>query len=203
MDVTTLADRPWAPFEDVLVASWPDWMFQGDAADLFGVARRFPAHQVLVFDDERLVAVGNSVPLVELPEVLPQGGWDWAIASAAEGTARCALAVSVLPAWRGRGLSSRVLKAFGPTIVPVRPNAVPPGGHFAAHVEARRSDGLPVDPWLRTHVRLGGRVDGICWRSMTVRGTPEQWSRWDRSSLLAPVDADGVYVEPNVWVRHG
>ncbi|MCP4805703.1 MAG: hypothetical protein GY913_35985 [Proteobacteria bacterium] len=202
MHVTTLFDRPDAPMEAVVRRSWPDWMFGAEGADLLGIVRRFPRHQVILFEGSELVAVGNSVPLAQVPDALPDDGWDWALRSAAPGPHRCALAVSVLPTHRGRGLSSQVLRAFGPTLVPVRPNGFT-GGDFAEHVAATRGDGLPVDPWLRTHVRLGGRVEGVCSRSMTLRASPDAWEGWDRSGLLAELTPDGVYVEPNVWVRHG
>ncbi|MCD6639370.1 MAG: N-acetyltransferase, partial [Nocardioides sp.] len=81
-----------------------------------------------------------------------------------------------------------------------------------------RDDGLPVDPWLRVHVRAGGRIDRVAPRSMVIPGTLEEWREWtglpfDRTGpvevpgALAPVLCDAehgtaVYVEPNVWVRH-
>jgi hypothetical protein len=57
---------------------------------------------------------------------------------------------------------------------------------MAEYLRELRADGLPVDPWLRVHVKAG---------STTVPGA------------LLPVHCDlthdhAVYVEPNVWVRH-
>lgn len=79
-------------------------------------------------------------------------------------------------------------------------------------------DGLPVDPWLRTHVRLGGVVMKVCPVAMTIPGTLSQWREWTGLDLLSsgavevpgaltPVHVSvehdhGVYIEPNVWVRH-
>jgi hypothetical protein len=81
-----------------------------------------------------------------------------------------------------------------------------------------RSDGLPVDPWLRVHVRAGGKIIQVAPRSMVIAGTLAEWREWtelpfDRTGsvlvpkALAPVMCDAehdhaVYVEPNVWVRH-
>ena len=55
-----------------------------------------------------------------------------------------------------------------------------------------RSDGLPLDRWLRVHVRAGGQIVGIASCSATVQ-----------APVLVSITQDiGVYVEPNVWVRH-
>lgn len=82
-----------------------------------------------------------------------------------------------------------------------------------------RHDGLPVDPWLRVHVRAGGRIAKVAPHSMVVPGTLDEWREWtgllfDRTGpvivpqALTPVHCDvehevAVYVEPNVWVVHG
>ena len=81
-----------------------------------------------------------------------------------------------------------------------------------------REDGLPADPWLRTHVQAGAQIIGVAPRSMVITGSLEQWRTWtglpfDASGpvrvpgALVPVHCDvaadlAVYVEPNVWVRH-
>jgi hypothetical protein len=81
-----------------------------------------------------------------------------------------------------------------------------------------RGDGLPVDPWVRVHVRLGARLVKVCPLSMSVPGTLAQWREWtglaltssgshDVPGALSPVHVSvehdcAVYVEPNVWVHH-
>lgn len=81
-----------------------------------------------------------------------------------------------------------------------------------------RADALPVDPWLRVHVRAGGTIEAIAQRSMLVVGTLAEWRTWTGLPFdtagpvhvphaLASVHCDtergiAVYVEPNVWVRH-
>lgn len=87
--------------------------------------------------------------------------------------------------------------------------------HYAAR---QREDGLPWDPWLRTHIRAGGRVVGVCPASMTIGGCLGQWRTWtglpfdsdgdvDVPGALTPVRVSqnhdhAVYVEPNVWIHH-
>ncbi len=82
----------------------------------------------------------------------------------------------------------------------------------------RRSDGLPVDAWLRVHVRAGGRMVRPSPRSMTIEGSIADWEDWTGLSFpasgpyvvdgaLVPVEIDlaadrGVYHDPNVWIVH-
>ena len=110
-------------------------------------------------------------------------------------------------------------RGFAELVAPVRPNGKAdvhePMSTYALRV---RDDGLPVDPWLRVHVRAGGRIAQVAPRSMVVPGTLEEWRAWtglpfDETGpvlvprALAPVHCDvehgvAVYVEPNVWVVH-
>jgi hypothetical protein len=46
------------------------------------------------------------------------------------------------------------------------------------YVKQMRADGLPADAWLRTHVRVGGRIVKVAPCSMTIVGTVAEWSRW-------------------------
>jgi len=89
---------------------------------------------------------------------------------------------------------------------------------MARYTELRRDDGLPDDPWLRVHVRAGGRILRVAPASMVMAGSLAEWRAWtglpfDRTGevtvpeALVPVHCDtghdhAVYVEPNVWVEH-
>ncbi len=102
-------------------------------------------------------------------------------------------------------------------VIPVRPSGKAAHAHLPLSDWAgRRSGGEPADPWLRTHERMGGRVLGICERSMVIEGSSAQWTAW--TGIPAPADGvqvvpdglvpvrfaggRGCYVEPNVWVEH-
>ncbi len=55
-----------------------------------------------------------------------------------------------------------------------------------------------LDPWVRTHERLGAWIVEVPPRSVTVPGTVAEW-RNGRSSRSRERD-EGIYVEPNVWM---
>lgn len=155
----------------------------------------------------------------------------WAAEDALDGKepdTACALEIAVHPESFGRGLSAVVLvamrknaaSAFDSLVAPVRPpdKAADPTSAMSEYASRVRADGLPADRWLRVHVRAGGQIVGIASCSATVQAPLAQWRRWtglpfDRDGAvvipggLVPVLVStthdiGVYVEPNVWVRH-
>jgi hypothetical protein len=240
--VVTLAERP-----DLVEAmwempnTWPPFMLEDPVAEVwFGrLPEVFGEYQLVALDAEGgVVGKVNSVPFAwsGRDDDLPARGWDGvlerAFAERADDvppTAVSLLEARVVPDLRGEGLSGRLLDAaaantrrlglrhlFGP----VRPTAKSeePRTPMAEYVARVRDDGLPADPWLRVHVRRGGRVVAVCPVSMTVPGTLAQWRAWSGLPLTASgaVDVPGalvpvhvsvendhaVYVEPNVWVHH-
>ena len=239
LEISLLADRP-----DLVEAmwnmpdSWPAFMRQDPIADLFygNVEARFADSVLLAQDDTgEVVACAYSIPFVLEGGVLPDNGWDFVIRNGLLASLRgqqpdaiSAVEIAVRPDRQGAGLSSEMLLAmrdnaarrgFAELVAPVRPNgkadAHEPMSTYAFRV---REDGLPVDPWLRVHVRAGGRIAKVAPRSMVIPGTLEEWRKWtglpfDRTGpvvvprALAPVHCDlehgvATYVEANVWVIH-
>jgi hypothetical protein len=109
---------------------------------------------------------------------------------------------------------------FRDLIAPLRPSwkeryPLTPIERYAAWT---REDGLPFDPWLRTHVRLGGELLRPEPRSLRITGSVGEWEGWVGMPFpesgrfvfpqgLAPLEVDreadrGTYFEPNVWARH-
>ncbi|MFC0506729.1 N-acetyltransferase [Micromonospora costi] len=243
IDIVCLADRPElaALLDDDFEGAWPPFMLW----DPMGAVYYNVAHELypeFVFaavdsaDPGRAVARAYAVPFRWTEPELPDGGWDRVIQRAtigrltgAEPTIVSAIEICIRPDRRGGGLSALMLDAmrqavakqgYDTLVAPVRPNGKHtrpdlPMAEYAAQV---RADGLPVDPWLRVHVRAGGRIERVATRSMTIAGTLADWRRWtglpfDTSGpvhvpgALVPVHCDvthdhAVYVEPNVWVRH-
>jgi GNAT superfamily N-acetyltransferase len=166
-----------------------------------------PDFQLSVYEDDRPVAVGNTVPLrwdrtvADLP-----AGIDGALerAFAEEGTnVLCALLIEVASAQQGRGVSRRVLEAMTELarthgldglVAPVRPNwkerypLVP----IDRYSEWRRADGLLFDPWMRVHERLGARVLKPEPQSLRITGTVAEWESWTEMAF----PESGEYVFP-------
>jgi GNAT superfamily N-acetyltransferase len=197
------------------------------------VARRWPHLVVALLDGGEPVARGIMVPF-RSRSPFPARGWDqvavWAAEDALDGVApdtACALEIAVHPDHQGRGHSRAVLEAMRDAVasagleslvIPVRPpdKALVPAMSMSSYAAQTRSDGLPVDRWLRTHVRAGGTISAVAPCSATVQAPLSDWRRWtglpfDRvGSLFVPgalapvlVSSDfAVYVEPNVWVSH-
>ncbi|AVT36208.1 hypothetical protein [Plantactinospora sp. BB1] len=185
--------------------------------------------------DGEIVAAGWAVPLRWTGAVddLPTGYTD-SLARALEAydageppDTLAILAAQVRPDRQGRGLAGKLLRALGDlapahhrVICPVRPTrkARYPLTPIDRYAGWTRPDGTPFDPWLRTHVRLGGRVVTTAPRSQVITGTVTEWQRWtgmefpDSGEFVIPdglstlhVDLatdSATYVEPNIWVRH-
>ena len=242
--ITTIAERPeYADRFHQLADSWPTFMKQDMVADalLWQVLPAFPEFQLIAtIDDGQPVARSRAIPFSRAywceDGRLPSGGWDqvivWGMRDHAAGEKPdtvSALEVAVDRRYVGHGLSSRMLATlrevvaeagFTELVAPVRPNHkhLYPRMPMAEYVATTRGDGLPIDPWLRVHVRAGGVIDEIAPTSMLVAGSLEEWRRWtdlpfavggpvEVPQALVPVQCDleqdsAVYVEPNVWVRH-
>ncbi|WP_213001251.1 N-acetyltransferase [Winogradskya consettensis] len=225
---------------------WPTFVTNDPTGALYyrHFAEIWPEFTLLAVDRAtgEPVAKAHSVPLSftgdigDIGDGLPENGWDWAIRSAAldhmgsvKPTIVSALEIMVRPDVRGSGLSGLMLGAmrenagrlgFKDLVAPVRPS----GKHaqidksIDEYAYETRADGLPIDPWLRVHVRAGGTILNVAHSSMVVAGSLKQWREWtglpfDRTGpvvvpeALTAVHCDveedhAVYVEPNVWVHH-
>ncbi|MEU5957808.1 N-acetyltransferase [Streptomyces sp. NPDC047525] len=239
LHAASLAERP--DLEEAMLtmeSSWPAYI-RPDPVLVHWAFERHARHQLVVYEGEStVVARAATVPLAwdGVEASLPDTGWDEALrqclADTYDGrafTALCALEIAVVPGRRGEDLSTRTLAVLAEharraglsdVVVPVRPSLkhTEPYAPMAEYAARARPDGLPHDPWLRVHVRAGGRVVKVCPASMTVAASLAQWRAWtqlpfDADGLvevpdaLSPVAVDvgrdhAVYVEPNVWVRH-
>ena len=240
--VATIAERPdLAPLLDRFpVEAWPEFMYWDPFAGLhYGYVEQHYAEYTLVAVDrdapDVAVAKAYSTPFTWDGD-LPDAGWDCVVRRAAHdrlqgrtGTMASALEITIRPDLRGTGLSSVMVDGLrrnaarlghDELVAPVRPSGkhtepTTPMAEYAARV---RDDGLPVDPWLRVHVRAGGEIIAVAPYSMTIPGTLAEWRKWTGlpfdttgpvivPGALSPVHCDvrsdhAVYVEPNVWIRH-
>lgn len=238
LTISVLADRP--DLHDALTempSPWPEFMRHDPVGNLYySMLDRF-ADYILVGQDEAgaVVAQAYSVPFRLDSDELPDDGWDGAIrrgihtsVTGAEPDTVSAIEIAIEPSKQGTGMSAEILAAlrdnagrlgFAELVAPVRPNGKADIEQpMSVYAGLTRPDGLPVDPWLRVHVRAGGTIDKIAPRSMVIPGTPAEWREWTGlpfdvsgpvlvpkalAPVLCAVEHDvAVYVEPNVWIRH-
>jgi hypothetical protein len=243
VEITTVAERPQLSGVAIDAGEWPAFMRHNRVAEAYfwQTPKRFPGIcLVATTSDETVVADAHAVQFASGAKgraELPAGGWEqvvvWAFADArSRGTApdtACALNISVAVSQQGQGLARLMLGSLRlaaadvgmrTLVAPVRPTwkAREPDTPMATYAARTREDRLPHDPWLRTHVRVGGRIVGVAPASWLVAGSLTQWRDWtglpfdedgevEVPGALVPVRCDtradcAVYVEPNVWVRH-
>jgi GNAT superfamily N-acetyltransferase len=237
--IVTRADEPGLRDEAAAVfrERWPEFIFHDDTPKKYlgQVRERFGRFDIMVLDQDRVVAGGWGVPIAWTGEIddLPSG-YDEALVRAVQDRGAAAttlsfMAVAVGSAHDRRGLATVVLEeltrrarqeGLDHVIAPLRPTwkhryPTVPMDEYAGWV---RPDGLSIDPWIRTHQRMGARILGTAPASMVIEGTVADWESW--TDMVFPVTRDyvvpgalnlvridreqdrGVYVEENLWVRH-
>jgi len=242
IEITTLAERPELARADIDVGGWSEFMRHNRVSEAY-FWQTLDAFSttclVATTADGTVVGDAQAVQLSVGSQGrtrFPPGGWEqavvWAFADVRHGVSpdvACALNISVARDLQGQGVAGLLLAALRDSAAelglsglhaPVRPSRkhLEPRTLMRDYASRTRADGLPFDPWLRTHVRAGGQIVGLAPTSWVIAGTLEEWREWtglpfDRSGSidvpggLVPVQCDveadsAVYVEPNVWVRH-
>jgi GNAT superfamily N-acetyltransferase len=241
LEVVTTAERHDLDEQarDALRTVWPEFIFHDPVSGaLIGrVETYFPQYDLLLLDGGQVVAGGWGVPIRwdGTVSALPDG-YDGSLVSAVTGHENavtadtlCIMAAAVRADQQGGGLAGKTLTALRDrataaglrrVIAPVRPalkNRYPltPMEHFARWT---RGDGLHIDPWVRTHQRLGASILAPAPRSMVITGTVPEWEGWTAMVFpetgqyvvpdaldLVTIDREedrGTYAETNLWMRH-
>jgi GNAT superfamily N-acetyltransferase len=243
MEFVTLSDRPdLLPEMWGLTDEWPEFMLHDLVADFY-FARLLETWRdwtLMALDGETVAERSHCVPFAFGDEVgrpnLPPSGWDaiiyWSFVDELKGRAPNVvggLEVTISSKYQGRGLAAEMLKSmtgmcsrrgFNDLYIPVRPSQKHNEPHTPMNVYAMRmrDDGLPEDPWLRVHARLGAQYEGVCQTAMSISGTLDEWRTWTGLPFdatgpvivpraLSPVHVDvehdhAVYVEPKVWMHN-
>jgi hypothetical protein len=236
--VVTADARPdlWEQAQTVFAEVWPEYNGHGDVSGRYfgALVPRFAHLRILVLDAgiERIVARGRTIPftwdgtLADLPAGIDALGLR-ALEEPRPSTALSALAAEVASDQQARGISGVVIGAMAdvarkaglePLVAPVRPSwkdryPLIPIEEYATWTQ---QDGLPFDPWMRVHERLGGELLRPEPRSMQITGSVAEWEMWTGMEFpadgqyvfprgLAPLDVHagvGRYWEPNVWMLH-
>ena len=198
----------------------------------------FPTFQLVVLDDGEVVGTLNAIPLCVDAErmELDDRGWDWALEkgfadwqSGLEPTVLCGLQIGIGARYRGKGVSKMLIglmkqlavqHGLAALVLPIRPNMKHryPLIKMEDYVGWTNDDGLPFDPWIRTHVKLGAQIKNVCRRAMHIAGSISEWESWTGmtfktsgaytvDSALVPINVSveankAEYVEPNIWMVH-
>ncbi len=242
LSIATFAERPdTEPAIDAAMAAvWPDFMRAHEpAAELFGRADRdWPDFQLVLTDEAGgFAAIANSMPLRwdGTDDGLPAGWVEQGLRAVADHDAGRppdtlgAMQIVVRPDLHGGGLSGTMVEAmkaaarsagFRAVIACLRPTWKDryPLAPMERYATWTRADGLPFDPWIRLHVRLGARIVRASPESMTMRGSVADWESWSgmslpesgeyvipraTSTLAIDREADtGVSHDANLWVVH-
>ncbi len=236
--VHTAEERPelWESARPLFHGVWPEYNFHGETSSrVFDALVPEYAHlQVLLYDQERerVVARGKTIPfrwdgtLEDLPRGIDAAGLR-ALDDDRQPNTLSALSAEVTAADQGRGLSRSVIEAMAACargaklaqfVAPVRPNwkdryPTIPIGRYS---QWKGMDGLPFDPWMRVHARLGAPILRPEPRSLRIEASVADWQDWTAMEFpkdgeyvfpagLAPLqvrEGRGVYWEPNVWMQH-
>ena len=222
--------------ENTFGSVWPEYNNHGNHTSRYfsQLLPRFPALQFLFVDSrtDRIMARGRTIPffwdgsLESLPSGIDAVGLA-AIENERPPNTLSALAAEVIPDYQGQRLSRVVIEGMASVaraaglsalVAPVRPNwkdrypLIP----IERYAQWCRADGLPFDPWLRVHARLGASILRAEPESLEISHPVTDWETWTGMEFpedgeyvfpqgLAPLtvrDAMGRYWEPNVWMRH-
>jgi len=241
LEIVTTADRHDLDEQarDAFRPGWPEFIFHDPVSSehLDRVESYFPQFDVLLLDEDQVVAGGWGVPIRwdGTISTLPDG-YDGALISAVTGHEKsvaadtlCIMAAAVRADRQGSGLAGKTVTALRAraadaglqrVIAPVRPTLksrypLTPMENFARWA---RSDGLHIDPWIRTHQRLGASILAPAPRSMIITGAVAEWEAWagmmfpETGQYVVPDALDlvtidherdrGTYSETNLWMRH-
>ncbi|WP_327637991.1 hypothetical protein OHB24_06315 [Kribbella sp. NBC_00482] len=225
--------------EQRFAEDWPEFIFHDEGVTPYRERRveYFRDWEFYLVAEDRLIAGCWGVPIAWDGTVadLPGGFTDAlgrSVTSYEENVVPntfVLMAAAVRSDEQGRGHAGRVITAvrdravangLGQVIAPVRPTLKSryPLTPIETFMTWTREDGLPLDPWLRTHVRLGATLLAPAPASQTMTGTVENWEKWTKMPFpstgtytipdgLTTLEINresntGVYVEPNIWLRH-
>jgi GNAT superfamily N-acetyltransferase len=218
---------------------WPEFVFH-DALSKQYMSRvddYFGDFAIFLLHEGRVAAEGWGVPFAwdGSPDGLPEG-YRTALAASVEDhqAARSANAFSFMAAAVAKehdkqGLATRVLSALTErasaaglrhVVAPIRPTWKHkyPQVSMGEYATWTRDDGLSIDPWIRTHQRMGAAIIKPAPNSLVVTGTVAEWEQWAGMPLpasgsyvvpdalnLVEVDREhdrAIYREDNLWVQH-
>jgi GNAT superfamily N-acetyltransferase len=232
--IFTIADRPdLGQRLDEVADPWPEFIHHDEVVNARWdeLYSRWPALQLVLVDDEteEVLGKGNTMPVEwdGREETLPGGVVEVFEREYRQPNVLSAMVAIIDEKHQGRGLSGTLIQGmaraaasngFACLLAPVRPTWKDrhPFVPLEEYMRWTREDGLPFDPWIRLHTRLGAEMLTVAPRSLDISGSIADWESWTGMSFpgdgeyvvpgaLVPVRFEGglgCYVEPNVWMRH-
>lgn len=232
--------RPDEQMQLLFADGWPAFITADQEAKLHigRVREQFGDLELVLLDgDDVIIGACWGVPIAWSgePSTLPGGYTDAMRVALAQHDAGVqpdtlvVMAAQVRPDRRGAGVAGELLRAMyalaeargWPRVVaPVRPTLKTryPLIDIDTFAGWTRDDGAPLDPWIRTHHRLGARIVATAPASQTMTGTVAEWESWTDLALpssgqyvipdglgVLTIDREadlGTYTEPNVWMQH-
>lgn len=196
--VYTLKDVPEIKTGAIMKDVWAKFMTPDkDTMKYWADMRKlFPEYQLCLLDGDKLVGLGNSIPLTWTgkEEDLPPSWTDTLIQGVENKepdsvNTLSAVNIAIHADYQKSGLSQRLLSEFKKLankkglekmIVPVRPSFKVdyPLTPFDNYVHWKREDNTPFDPWIRTHWKLGAKIVRPIYKAFTVTGTIKDWEEW-------------------------
>ncbi len=240
-EIVACPDRPDLEQEAAAVfrERWPEFVFHDPLSREYmeRVDEYFGQFSIFVLHDGHVAAGGWGVPFCwdETLDGLPEGYRTALKASVEDHEAHRTpnslsfMAAAVSQEFDKQGLATQVLEALsdrGATaglahvLAPLRPTLKHryPQVPMDRYATWTREDGLSIDPWIRTHQRMGATILKPAPDSMVVTGTVGEWETWtgmlfpESGSYVVPdalnlVEVDraqdqAVYREENLWVQH-
>ncbi|MGL1892854.1 MAG: hypothetical protein OCD02_14575 [Spirochaetaceae bacterium] len=227
--------------DELNMEAWDEFMLHDPVADenWMTFIDAYKDYQLIILDEnDEMAASMVSVPIKYDGDIkdLPDEGWDWAVKKSISdlndgliANILVGLQIVVYDKYRGKGLSSIAVKemaklgkekGFKNLVIPVRPSDKHkyPLVDMEQYITFKNDKDLPLDNWLRVHVKAGGNIINVCTHAMEIPGTIKDWSEWTGlkfpisgpyiikgalNPVLFNVEKDsGIYIEPNVWILH-
>lgn len=220
---------------------WPEFMYHDPVSNRLwkSLFETFTDFQFSIFQEDNALGYANSIPLhIDNNNLnsLDDRGWDWALEKGftdkqdgREPNALCGLQIGINKQFQSKGISYRLIEGmrkiakehhFKHLVLPVRPNmkCYYPLISMEDYITWKNDEGMPFDPWIRAHTKLGAKIVKVCNHAMYIPGTITEWQEWTGLSMqtsgdyiitgaLSPVKVSvenniAEYFEPNVWMVH-
>jgi hypothetical protein len=226
--------------EEICHKAFPTFLYGSEAAvkTWDKMIEYYEEYQLLLLHGDKIACVFNCMPMnldfsdEELPEEAFYWGLEKGIKDFEDGKkidAAMGVQIIIPKEYQGKGISSiavaeikKMCAKMGirKLIIPIRPTLKSkfPINDIDNYIKWKNEKGLPFDPWLRVHVKQGGKIIKTCKKALEIKGTIGKWETWTNMKFpesdwyvvegaLCPIYINkennlGIYNEPNVWVSY-